>query len=373
MSATTTVTREASALNWGRTLVTGVLVGAAAISIVALLPFPGADSLGWDFRHVYLGAAERVLDGRSPYPELDDYDAIASGTAYMYPPQLAVVLAPVSALPEDLVVWSAALGALASLVAALWLLGVRDLRCYAAVLAWGSTSSALEMTNITAFVALAVACMWRYRATTWPLATALGLSVATKLFLWPLAIWAIATGRHRAFVRAVALGSSVVLVSWAVIGFEGLTQYPDLLDRLVEVHGETKSYSLLAIAVALGGTSLAGQVLTILVGAPFLVASVYYGRAREDERSFIAATAATLLITPVAWLHYFVLLAVPLAIARPRFTPLWLLPIVLWACPRDGNGDGVQPLIPTLVVIAVTVQLLLRERDEPAVAPADAR
>jgi Glycosyltransferase family 87 len=354
--------------DWWRTLSTGALVAAATVSVVALLSLAGSDSLGWDFRYTYLRAAERVLDGGSPYPALDD-EVLASGKAYVYPPQLAVVLAPVSALPEDLVVWLAFVGAVASLMGALAVVGVRDLRCYAAVLAWGSTSNALEMTNITAFLTLAVACIWRYRATIWPLATTLGLAIATKLFLWPLAVWALATGRRHAVVRAIGLGVLVVFVSWGVIGFEDLTRYPDLLKRFSEVQGEVNSYSVVAAVVALGGSSTAGQIVTVLVGGPILVASVYYGRrALDDERSFIAAVGAALLLTPVAWLHYYVLLAVPLAIARPRLSPLWLLPIVLWVCPRDGNGTGVQPLVPTLVVIAVIAALVVRPQAEHAPA-----
>jgi Glycosyltransferase family 87 len=354
--------------DWRRVLSTGALLGAAAISVVALLSLAGTDSLGWDFRYTYLRAAERVLDGGSPYPELDD-EVLASGRAYVYPPQLAVALAPLSGLPEDVVVWLAFATALASLIGALALLGVRDLRCYAAVLAWGSTSNALEMTNITAFLVLAVACVWRYRTTMWPLATALGLAVATKLFLWPLAVWALATRRDRALVRTIVLGVTVVFASWAAIGFEDLTRYPELLKRFSEVQGETNSYSVSAIVVALGGSSLAGQVVTVLVGGPLLVASVYFGRrALDDERSFIAAVGAALLLTPVAWLHYYVLLAVPLAIARPRFSLLWLLPIVLWVCPRDGNGDELQVLVPAFVAVGLTLALLVRPRFEAAPA-----
>jgi hypothetical protein len=147
------------------------------------------------------------------------------------------------------------------------------------------------------------------------------------------------------------------------IDFEDLTQYPDLLRRLSEAQGEVNSYSVAAVVVALGGSSLAGHIVTVLVGVPLLVASVYFGRrVSDDERSFIAVIGASLLLTPVVWLHYFVLLAVPLAIARPRFSLLWVLPIVLWVCPRDGNGDGLQPVVPMLVAVALIAVLLVRPR-----------
>jgi hypothetical protein len=346
-----------------RTLTTAALIAAAAVSIVALLSTPAHD-LGWDFRHAYLRAAEHVMDGESPYPELEER-ILGSGAAYVYPPQLAVVLAPLSLVPQDLVVFLAFAGAAAALLGMLAVLGIRDLRCYAAVLAWSATSNALEMTNLTAYLGLAVACMWRFRTAIWPFAATLGLAVATKLFLWPLVVWALATRRTGAAARAIALGAGVVFVSWAVLGFADMTRYPELLSRFSEVQGESESYSVLAVVAAAGGSTLTGQVVTILVGGVFLAASVFFGyRVADDERSFVAAIGAALLLTPVAWLHYFVLLAVPLAIARPRFSALWVLPIVLWVCPRFGNGDE-QVALPTLVTIAVIATLLVRPRPQP--------
>jgi uncharacterized membrane protein YecN with MAPEG domain len=349
-------------LGWSITLSTGVLVAAAAISIVSLLAIAGTDELGWDFRFTYLRAAELVMHGDSPYPALDDA-VLASGTAYVYPPQLAVVLAPLSLFPTDLVVWVAFAAAVASLMGALALLGVRDIRCYAAVLAWGSTSSALEMTNLSAFLALALALAWRYRASLWPLAGILALAVSTKLFLWPVLVWVAATRRYRAAVLAVGLGVAVTFSSWAVIGFADLTRYPELLRRFSELQGAENSYSIVAVIAAFGFGTSVGQGLALVVGGSLLVASVYFGwRVGDDERSFVAAIAATLALTPVVWLHYFVFLAVPLAIARPRFSALWLLPIVIWVCPRADNGDGFQTLLPAIVAAVLIGVILVQDR-----------
>jgi alpha-1,2-mannosyltransferase len=251
--------------------------------------------------------------------------------------------------------------AVAAQVGALALLGVRDLRCYAAMLAWGSTSSALEMTNLSAFLVLAIALVWRFRATVWPLAIMLGLVVSTKLFGWPLFVWAVATRRFRAAILAIGLGIAVTTCAWAVIGFADLTRYPELLRRFSEVQGEQKSYSIVATVVALGYSSAVGQALALVVGACLLAVSAYFGwRTGDDVRSFAAAIGATLAFTPVLWLHFFVLLAVPLAIARPRFSAIWLLPIVLWVCPRADNGDGLQTLLPAVVSSVILAAVLMR-------------
>ena len=98
---------------------------------------------------------------------------------------------------------------------------------------------------------------------------------------------------------------------------------------------------------------------------PLLVLVARFARQGDDERSFFAAIGAALALSPIVWLHYLVLLAVPLAIARPRFSPLWLLPIVLWVCPRSGNGDGVETFLPVAVTAIVLGLLLVRPRREP--------
>jgi len=354
---------ESARLGWSRTLSTGALVAGAAISVVSLLALAGTDQLGWDFRYTYLRAAALVMHGGSPYPPLDDA-VLGSGTAYVYPPQLAVVLAPVTNLPADVVVWLAFCAAVAALVGALALLGVRDVRCYLALLAWGSTSSALEMTNLSAFLVLAIALVWRFRGTVWPFAAMLALVVSTKLFGWPLFVWAVATRRPRAAILAIVLGIAVPMCAWAVIGFADITRYPELLRRFSEVQGEQKSYSIVAAVVALGYSPAVGQALAFVVGACLLAASVYFGwRTGDDVRSFAAAIGATLAFTPVLWLHFFVLLAVPLAIARPRFSAIWLLPIVLWVCPRADNGEGLQPFLPA-IVSSILLAVVLTRADE---------
>ncbi len=103
-----------------------------------------------------------------------------------------------------------------------------------------------------------------------------------------------------------------------------------------------------------------------LVGAALLVASISKWRRGQEIGSFTLAVAACLALSPVVWLHYLTLLIAPLGLARPRFSALWLLPIVLWVSPNDENGDGLLPFVPMVVVIAMIVLLVARPRSEPA-------
>ena len=114
-----------------------VVVCAVFPALVLSLLFVEAvrdDAVATDFR-VFYDAAEAVLRGHSPYPSLDDPTAVI-GRSFVYPPLTALLLAPLTALPEA----AAGLLVMALLVAAtlvtLRVLEVRDWRCYGVVLLW---------------------------------------------------------------------------------------------------------------------------------------------------------------------------------------------------------------------------------------------
>jgi hypothetical protein len=289
----------------------------------------------------------------------------------VYPPLLAYVLIPFTLLPETVAAVLAVVGAAAILGATLAILGVRDLRCYGAALLWAPTVNALHMASSSVLVVLAAALAWRYRATVWPLAAAVGLGIATKIILWPLLVWTLATRRFRPTVLAVLVGGGVTLTLWALLAFEGLERYPALLRRLAELEAED-SYSLVGAFSALGAGDAGARAISIAVGVGLLALCVVYARRGDDSRSFTAALAAALAFSPIVWLHYFVLLLVPLAIARPRFSAVWLLPLLLWLTPLNGNGESIQPLLPGLVAAAVFALVLFepeRRLRAPTLAP----
>ena len=95
---------------------------------------------------------------------------------------------------------------------------------------------------------------------------------------------------------------------------------------------------------------------------------VVLARRGDDRRSFTCAVAATLALSPIVWLHYLVLLLVPLAIIRPRFSAIWLLPVLLWVSPRPGYAEGALTFAPAIVAIILLVAMLRR----PSAQPADA-
>jgi hypothetical protein len=337
-------------LGGSRTLSTAVLLGAAAMLLSPLVLAVGSQRLGYDFREGYWPAAQSIWNSGSPY-------VADAPLPYVYPPQLALALVPLTVLPVDAAAVIAVLVTLAALMGALAILGVRDVRCYATVVLWAPAWNALEMANVSAVLALALAVAWRYRDATWGSPLALGLAVSSKLYLWPMYVWLLATRRLRVAALSLAIGAAVTLGAWAVIGFAGLTSFPDQLDKIQF----EDSYSIVAMAQVLGYEPIVGRIVMAIVGAALLGMVMLSGRRGDDLEAFTCAIAAALVLTPVLWQHYLVLLLVPLALTRPRFSPLWLLPIVIWVSPRDGtNGDGLEPFVPGLVAVVFVVLLLAR-------------
>jgi alpha-1,2-mannosyltransferase len=339
-----------------------VAVALCVIAIVwtlAYVAFNFADGqLAWDVRFAYLPAAEAVVARESPYPGVDD-PILEEQKGYVYPPQLVVVLVPLAPLPVDLVALLATAAMLALLAGTLRVLEIRDVRCFAAVLLWMPTMSGVLLANVSIPLAFALAIGWRYRASVWPNASALGLAVSAKLLLWPMLVWMVATRRFPATFWAIVIGAAVTAGTWAALGFDGLVSYPDLLRRLSDIQSGN-SYSFVGMATTLGLGESIGRGTALLVGGGTLTWCVRLARRGDDVRAFTCAVGATLALSPIVWLHYLVLLVVPLAIARPRFSPVWLVPILLVVSPRPGYAEGIDTFLPALVTIVILATLLAR-------------
>lgn len=350
-------------------LFTATLVFLAVVVIAGLVAMSAGERLlAWDVRFAYLPAAESVLEGVSPYPALDD-PILEEQKGYVYPPQVVLALLPLTAVQVDVVAVLVALGLLATVGLTLWFLGVRDPRCYAAAVLWVPTISGVLLANISILLALALALVWRYRDAARPSGLVLGLAVSAKLLLWPMFVWMLATRRFLATTLAALAGIGVTLLAWAAIGFDGMRGYPNLVQRLTDIQAD-RSYSIVGMAATAGVGSGVGEVLSLIVGMALLVACLLFARRADEERSFICAIAATLALSPIVWLHYLTLLLVPLAITRPRFSLLWLLPVLLWVSPKPGYAEGYATFMPGVAAVILLAFLLARVRTRQSVSAA---
>jgi hypothetical protein len=349
-------------LGWPRLALTGLLLAGVAVLIVGVLVALHSHRAAVDVRVIYLPAAHAVLDGESPYPGLTD-PSLQAHRAFFYPPQIAYAYAPLTFLPANIAALVALLASAALLVATLAVLGVRDVRCYAAVFLWGPTWQEFDMANISAVLAFALALAWRSRASDWRSALAIGLGVAAKVFVWPLFVWTLATRRYRTTFLAIAISTGVTALAWSLLGFAGLSTYPALVRKVDSLYAGD-SYSLVGTAMSLGLGSATGHILSFVVGGALLAGCLALGRRGDEQGSFTLAIGASLALTPIVWLHYLVLLLVPMAIMRPRFTALWLLPIVLWLGPHPFDPGGYTSVMPALVTAVMLYCLVRRPSPE---------
>ncbi|HET6616322.1 MAG TPA: glycosyltransferase family 87 protein [Gemmatimonadota bacterium] len=330
--------------------------------VIGLSTFAGQNRLALDFHHELYPQAELVGDGDDPYPAPDA--DLSDGTNTIWPIAAVLPVVPLTFLSPSAADWIATGIVLASLVAALWVLGIRDWRIYGVTLLWSPVIDAYQTANATLPLALLVALTWRYRDRRFVAGASLGVALAAKFFLWPVAVWLVATGRRWAAAISLAVGAASLLL---LVPFIGLLDYARLIRNLSDTF-DGFSYTPYALLVELGTPSGVARVLTFLFGAAILALA-------WRRRSLGLAIGAALVFSPIVWRHFFALLVIPLAIARPRFDLAWLIPVAFWLVPGTYNGDTWQTAI-ALAAAAATLVLcerVPRQRDVRVLAPDPAR
>src|SRR5207247_5060385 len=150
-------------------------------------------------------AGHDVVLGHSPYP-------------FVYPAPAALFMAPFGLLPFKVAAVVFPIVLLGAAFLTLRVLGVTDWRCYSVALGTMAGTAALTTGSLTWLLALCAALAWRYRDRRVVVASLIVFAVVTKIFLWPLVIWLIASRRIRTAMFSIALGVVVVLGSWSVFG-----------------------------------------------------------------------------------------------------------------------------------------------------------
>jgi Glycosyltransferase family 87 len=305
-------------------LLAGTVLSQATFVMVAIVIYGSLQPRHMADFHVMRDAAREILDGRSG--------------GFVYPPPAAFLLIPFTFLPFTVAaaIWICLILVSTSLV--LWVLDVRDWRCHAVTLLAASSLAVVTSGSLSSFLALGTALLWKYRDRRFLAGVLVGAVVVAKLYLWPLLVWLVAVRRARTAALGFATAAGLAFVGWAITGFAGLTHYPHRVSSVASLE-EGQSYSPVALALSLGGSTRAGELLAIALGVALLAAAFRAARRPDGERrSFVLAIAATFAFSPISWLHYFVLLAVPLALTTPALSALWVLPLGYWALPMKSEG-----------------------------------
>ena len=335
-----------SSISWRALLPWLLIAGEVVATLVFLAHENDLGTRGIDFRANVWEPMQRLLDGDSIYA--DPGTLGERGATFGYPPLLVLVFLPLTVLPYKVALLAFGLLLVAASVGAAAAVGVRDVRCLLLVLFSLPVVGACFYGNPTPLVVLAGALAWRWRDRSWAGPTAIAAGIAIKFLIWPLIVWLALTGRVRAAARAVVLSAVFVLVPWAVIGFDGLGDYPDLLRELGEA-GEDRGLLAHGLASRAGASSEVATAVGLACAVALLLLAA---RLRSDRAVYALALLAGLLSSPLAWSYYLAPIAVVIGLWRWTFSDAWLFVPALWVLALSLRSESA-----TLNVIAVALVL----------------
>jgi hypothetical protein len=355
---------------WLSGLVGVLLVALATALFAALSGFLPPRGFVGDFTQDWFSARD-YLDGRPVYGSLPDALRRHIGREppqnflrwNAHPPGSVLFVLPVAGLSHDraFIAWNWLTFPL--FVFAVWIvaaeLGVRPAPRAAALAALvavlGSTSHPLYQQVINgqfnALLAFLIAVAWAAdRHDRWCLAgAAIGLAAAVKLFPGFLFLYLLVARRWRAAGTAVV---SCLLVNGLALAVFGVSAYQTYFrDVVPDVAAEfaTKWNNLSAPAfwLRLFDPAPASRVLPlahapvlgrVLASAAQLIVVALVARAgwrarsvADRDRGFAIAVVGMLLVSPITWPHYIVMLVVPIALLITR-TPRGSARVLLVVC-----------------------------------------
>jgi hypothetical protein len=322
----------ASLLRVLRRLRDPILFGAVPITFALLLVFASYGPIwptGFDFRGTLWEPARALLDGNPIYPP-PTHDAVVVGNPAVYPPLFILATVPLALVPVGTAAWLWLVLLAVGVAASLWILGVRDWRCYLLAVTSPVVVHGLFFGNLTVLLVLPLALAWRYRERARVAGLAVGVAVAATLFVAPLVVWLLLTRRFRAAAWAVGSAAVLVVGAWALVGFDGLRDYPKLLRVVQDVYA-VRSISVSTVAGVLGASVSVAVALAAVAGLVCLGIAAWLARRPDgDRRAFAVVVAACILASPIVWPNYAALLFVPIAVTWPKVAPAWFFGYAVW-------------------------------------------
>jgi hypothetical protein len=334
-----------------------------------------AAEISWAHRHQDVGFAgdyywavwrpgRAVLNGRHPYPPADSPSLV--GAESNHPPTLFVALIPLSVPPFSVarVIWTLILAC--AVLVTLAAIQVRDPRCYALWIASAPVVACMMWGNLTLLMIAAAAVIWRWRDQPVRSGLVLGAAVAAKLLLAPLVVWFLFTGRRRSAAVAVTSAIVLLLLSWSAIRFDGLVEYPHLLQRSTEL--QVNRNLLVSGLVSQYGADpgwaiAAGQfVALVLLG-------IGWATRTNDRLSYCIALLAVMYATSIFHVFNLGFIVLMLALMYPVLSWPWLFVLPMWLVAdigplADGLLRNVQAtsIVTTLGVFAAVISRARRGR-----------
>lgn len=301
----------------------------------------------------FLRAGRDVLHGHSPYAAPGS-PVFRSGHAFVYPLYVAWLFAPLGALPVALARWIFSVGSVAAILVSCRLLGRPGAGTAALVMVSSTTIIALQMGTLNALLLLGLSAAWHWREERpWLSGIILGAAATAKLFLLPVLLWPLLKKRYGQAAAALGSAAGLMLLS-AALGWTSPVSYVQMMSKL-DSREQVSSWSLSSFLQALGLgrlPSAAGAVAIALTGA----AVVWWHRRRLGDGQLLgAAVVISLLLSPIVWSSYLLLLVLPLLLATRDDRLLALFAVATWAIVTPDAAT--TPRVAVGVTLAAAVAL----------------
>lgn len=309
----------------------------------------------------YYDAAQRVVAGDSPYTaaSLAGPFQPVSNRLYLYPPPFAVLMQPMTLLPEEVAtdLWFVLKFLLIIGMCALLPVSRRtQLAAFAVIGASSFVFYDLALGNVSILVTFLAVIGWRYLDK--PLgAVALGLTMALRPTMALLGVWFLLRGRGAPVAWMAATIAALTLVALPFVGLAGHFDYLSMLRNVSEVRGASPNLDVGSILLRFNVPSSVADVASA-AAMGMAAGAVLLSLRRDREVSFVVAVSATLILSPLLWQHYMLHLLLPAALLAERGRRWGLaLPLLGWL-PHF--------LLPLVAMAGVLAPLLAPSRGEAA-------
>jgi alpha-1,2-mannosyltransferase len=297
--------------------------GVVVAIVVLILPLSPAYDL-----NVFLHAGDAALHGREIYPAIGS-PAVYSGSSFVYPSVTVWPFALLALLPAGLAGAIYFIVCACAVIAATALESDRDHWIPILVVGTAFTITGLQLGSLSPLLFVGAVCLWKLRDRPIIFGLVAAPVIVSKLFLAPLLVWPLLAKRYRAFAWAVSLTVALLAISF-VTGALSLTGYLQLLSELGS-HEAQAGFGLIGLLRNLSLTPLAAQASALAIATVVMVSAyAHYRRASDERVLYSAGIACALLVTPVLWSHYLVLLPAALLALDARRRWFIALAIASW-------------------------------------------
>ncbi|HMF12916.1 MAG TPA: glycosyltransferase family 87 protein [Gemmataceae bacterium] len=347
---------------------------------------------------IYRDHNEAICDYLGFHRDLSDPNIYYSLQVNAHPPTSVLLGIPFAWMEyhHAFLAWNVL--SLAAVIASGWLvvrqLGVRVtltglLITYVLVLLYSPFRQQFSQGQLNAVLLLLITGAWAAERSARPGLAGVLLAVAAAVKFIPafLLLYYAVRGRWRVVWSGVACLAAVTVLTVLVLGSEAFTTYfgsvmphvattyadgwinaslPGFFKKLFEARSGHIEPLLRSPALCLIGIVLADLAVVLVT---FVVARRARTRAGEDL-AFGLAIVAMLLVAPITWDHYFLLLLIPLVLVGMQLrklggwiwlfflclVPLWLAPLWLYKPARLGSESLEHPAQPWQVLTGLSLQ-----------------